>query len=293
MSKLALGTVQFGLPYGIANKKGQVGLEEASKILERAFAAGIDTLDTAIAYGDSEKVLGKIGVDQWKIVSKLPAVPDNFSNTREVTIWVQEQLSESLRRLRVKSLYGILLHNPKDLVGPWGEAIFKALLDLRAQNKFQKIGVSVYSPEELNPLFLKYSFDLVQAPFNVFDRRLQTSGWLQKLYGMQVEVHARSIFLQGLLLMSPDERPEKFRPWTDLFLRWHAWLNDMQITPLQASLSYILLQPEISKVLVGIDSYIQFQELLTVLDTPSYFAPPDAISTDCADLIHPSRWGRL
>ena len=111
--KLVLGTVQFGLPYGIANQVGQVSLAEGTSILQLATACGIDTLDTAIAYGESEQRLGQIGVKGWQIVSKLPPIPDG---TAQPIRWVETEVASSLQNLNVSSLYGLLLHRPLQLL---------------------------------------------------------------------------------------------------------------------------------------------------------------------------------
>ena len=143
---LALGTVQFGLDYGVANQAGQVTLVEAGNILNLAAARGIDTLDTAIGYGESEAMLGKIGGHGWRIVSKLPAIPDECT---DINGWVNIQIDVSLARLQIDQLDAILLHRPAQLFGVNGKKLARALEDLKVQRRVRKIGVSIYDPEEL------------------------------------------------------------------------------------------------------------------------------------------------
>ena len=116
MSKLALGTVQFGLEYGVANESGQINFSEAKNILKLAKEKNIDLIDTAIAYGNSEKVIGKIGIEGFKYISKLPALPENC---KDIDYWIKDMVEASLNRLRIENLYGLLLHQPKDLLGAW------------------------------------------------------------------------------------------------------------------------------------------------------------------------------
>src|SRR5262245_8105630 len=123
--RLALGTVQFGLRYGIANEIGQVGRDQAAAILAHAHAAEVDTLDTAIGYGQSEQRLGEIGVAGWRVVSKLPSIPESCA---DVSRWVHESLDGSLSRLGIPKLYGLLLHRPQELLGRNGPALHRALL---------------------------------------------------------------------------------------------------------------------------------------------------------------------
>jgi Predicted oxidoreductases (related to aryl-alcohol dehydrogenases) len=116
--RVALGTVQFGLSYGIANQSGQISRDEASAILQEAWASGIRMLDTAIVYGESEQVLGEIGIPSWDVVSKLPEIPLDCSNVME---WVFDSINGSLDRLKIDCLYGLLLHRPEQLLLPFGE----------------------------------------------------------------------------------------------------------------------------------------------------------------------------
>ncbi len=286
MKRLALGTVQFGLPYGVANRRGQVSLDEARAILKHAEAAGLDTLDTAVAYGNSEQRLGEIGVPQWKVVSKLSAIPEGCS---DVAAWVGASVAASLQHLQVRRLSGLLLHRPEELLGAQGDLLYAALTRLKDDGLVQKIGVSIYDPEELNALCVKFRFDLVQAPFNLLDHRLIDSGWLARLSKQGTEVHVRSVFLQGLLLMRSADRPEKFNRWQSLWDRWQQWLATTKLTPLQACLRHALAQPEIDRVIVGVDSLNQLKEILSANEGVIPEVPAELRAND-RDLINPSRW---
>ena len=287
--KLALGTVQFGLPYGIANQAGQVSRDEAGAILDYAWAQGIDTLDTAIAYGESEQRLGEIGVGQWKLISKLPALPESC---KDVTAWVQEQVASSLSRLGVNELYGLLLHSSEQLLGKDGKALYQALQGLKEAGQVQKVGVSIYTPNELEPITKLFRLDLVQAPFNLVDRRLHTSGWLQRLKHAGVEIHTRSAFLQGLLLMPRADIPAKFVPWTELWDKWHNWLACHSATAVHACLAYPLSFPEIDRVVIGTDSKNQLEQ---IIGAALGGVPDDLPDLRCEDenLINPAYWSRL
>ncbi len=285
-SRLALGTAQFGLPYGVANQVGQVRGAKAGSILDLAWSAGIDTLDTAIAYGESEQRLGDAGVGQWRVISKLPAVPEGCTG---VANWVRESIQGSLQRLQIPRLYGLLLHCPEQLLGPQGVELHRTLVALREQGKVEKIGVSIYGPDELDALWPRYRLDLVQAPFNILDRRLATSGWLTRLHQAGAEVHVRSVFLQGLLLMDAVDRPAKFNRWQPLWGEWHRWLDGQALTPLQACLGFAYSQAEIDRVVVGVDSLKQLQEILVGVKGPAV-EPPTVLMSGDLDLINPSRW---
>lgn len=289
MLRLALGTAQFGLPYGIANQDGQVTRTVAKAMLQLAAANGIDTLDTAIAYGESENCLGEVGTQGFKLVTKLPAVPDGCA---DVSGWVKDQIAASLSRLGVSAVYGLLLHRPQQLLETGGAALYQTLQELKKAGQVQKTGVSIYAPSELEALIPRYRFDLVQAPFNLVDRRLHTSGWLQRLKDNGVEIHARSVFLQGLLLMDSAKRPEIFNRWQPLWKQWHCWLDDVKLTPLQACLGFALAQPEIDRIVVGVDSLKHLQDIVASPNISTIEFPKNLESTDLA-LINPSEWKKL
>lgn len=284
--RLALGTAQFGLPYGVANHTGQVGRDEARAILAHARDAGIDTLDTAMAYGESELRLGEAGVEGWKVISKLSAIPPSCP---DVAGWVQESVLGSLARLRIPRLSGLLLHRPQELLGEQGQILYRALSALKEQGLVVKIGVSIYGPEELDALSPHFRFDLVQAPFNIVDRRMATSGWLKKLHQSGTEVHIRSAFLQGLLLMDEQRRPAFFQRWQPLWKEWHRWLVEQALSPLQACLGFVLAQPEVGRVVLGIDSLEQLRGILASAGAP-VVVPPTTLASQDLDLINPARW---
>ncbi len=287
--KLALGTVQLGLKYGIANKYGQVSLDETEEILEHASKNGIDLLDTAIAYGESEQRLGQIGIQGWRVVSKLSEIPEGCQN---ISQWIATSVQESLRRLRQKSLYGLLLHRPYQLLSKNGDDLFQELQKLKSSGKVNKIGVSIYDPAELEVICNRYEIDIVQAPLNIVDHRIVESGWLSRLSERGVELHVRSVFLQGLLLMSASERPQKFNKWTSLWSNWDKWLKENNLTPLQACLRYVLSFSEIKKIIVGVDSLQQLDDIISVSKNSLPDVPENIFCSD-VDLVNPTRWDSL
>lgn len=283
--KIALGTVQFGLEYGVANTKGRVPEETAQEILGLARELGVDTLDTAAAYGTSEEVLGRTGVDAFKVISKVPPGTEHLEKPAN---WVKRCIDQSLSNLRCDSLYGLLLHRPLDLLQSNGRELYDALVDIKRQGLAEKIGISVYGPDDLEKL-AAFDFDLVQAPMNILDRRLKNSGWLEKLSKQGTEVHMRSAFLQGLLLMPAAQRPEYFKPWRSLFTEYDAWVAVQQLTPLQACLGYLNGHPEINKIVVGVDTPEQLREIVSAAKTPTPTVP-DNIQTSDLNLINPGLW---
>jgi len=289
-NRLALGTVQFGLDYGVANEAGQVAFEEVHHVMDLAKANEIDVLDTAIAYGTSEEVLGKVGVDGFRVVTKLPPLAENQNNVAQ---WVTKQVRESLARLGQKKVYGLLLHRSEDLSASQSRQLIQALADLKDVGIVQKIGVSIYSPDQLKLINNKIKIDLVQAPLNVVDRRLQASGWLDRLKNDGVEVHTRSAFLQGLLLMNRNEIPKKFSRWASLWNMWHQNLRESEVSPIEACLAYPLSLEQVDQVIVGVDSTKQLQAILSSVSSLGHALDTSFMVSNDENLINPYNWGNL
>ena len=187
--KLALGTAQFGSHYGLTNNLGKVPLYEVKKIISKAKEINLKTIDTAMDYFDSEEVLGKTNVTDFEIISKLPEIPKNT----DIKFWIQDKVKKSLFNLKVLKLRGLLLHKPIQMLQSEGDEIFNSLYHLKEVGLIEKIGVSVYNFEELDllikkfklinsvPAIKKFKFDIVQAPINIFDRRMIDSKMIYEL----------------------------------------------------------------------------------------------------------------
>jgi aryl-alcohol dehydrogenase-like predicted oxidoreductase len=284
-----LGAAQFGQNYGVANTIGYIDEKKAASIVRRSQEMGFDTLDTAIAYGESESILGNIGVDQWKIISKLPAIHESCL---DINKWILNLTLESLNRLKIKKLYGLVLHRSNQLNESNGPDIYEALVALKHKGLVEKIGVSIYAPGDLEALWGKYRFDLVQAPLNILDRRMVCSGWAERIKRSDCELHVRSVFLQGLLLIPACRRPLQFARWSDIWDEWDRWLLKTGLTPLEACLRYVNSITTVDRLVVGVDSVEQLEEIVGSADGQLYNLPRFNPLRD-ERLISPARWNEL
>ena len=291
MSKLGLGTVQFGTDYGLNSLDGQVRPQEVKKILNYARSKQIVLLDTAPAYGNSEEILGGINNSEFQVVTKTRHF-DTLKITNDEVSLLYQDFNNSLKKLNQIKIYGLLIHNADDLLKPGGEKILDLLQKFKQTNKLMKVGVSVYDHIKLHSILDNFDIDMVQLPFNIIDRRMLDSGMLASLYKKGIEVHARSVFLQGLLLMSAKLMPSKFNRWNNLWKLWHEWLHDNRISPVEASVRYAISFSEISKVLVGVDSVNQLKEIYKA-SSGTLPKIPDELQTTDADLLNPSNWEQL
>lgn len=288
-SKLAIGTANFGLDYGLNNVSGKVSDHELSSIIEFALQSGIKTIDTAQTYGDSEERLGRCSNLELQIITKIGVGLDKDYHKNAVSTSIET----SLRNLNVDRLYAVLLHQPELLLGVNGIEILAELKFLKSQKMIEKIGVSIYSPEILHDIINVFEPDIVQAPFNVFDQRLYVSGWAERLKSMGAEIHIRSAFLQGLLLMKNHELPARFQMrWAAVFERWFAHQKEFGHSALEIALSFCLEQSWADKVVVGVDNVKQLQRLVDI-ETQSMSNISASFAVEDELLITPSNWNEI
>lgn len=254
ISKICLGTVQFGLDYGIANNRGKVPKEEVFEIFKHAQGIGLNTLDTSVAYGDSERIIGEYiekAPIPFEIVSKILIDSNDFDPDG-----VRLELQDSLQRLKVKKLYGCLIHRFEDFL-KHGQ-LWNVLEALKIEGFVEKIGFSLYRPEDLDLIRDRgVSFDILQVPFSILDRRFEK--YFKRLREENIEIHVRSVFLQGLVFLSPDQLPDKLSHASGPVhhLQRVSQKHNLSISAL--CLNYVLLNHFIDKVVIGVDGLEHFQ----------------------------------
>ena len=284
MNRIVLGGAQLGLPYGILDGGETLSREEVARILDTAVGHGVDSIDTAIAYGQSESVIGETAQNRFNIISKLPPLPPEVSNVSE---WVHMQVEASLSRLKCTSLDALLLHRPQDLTEAHGAELFAAISSLKIEKTIQRFGVSIYTPDELNGIIGTFDIDVVQAPLNVFDRRIL--GVISQLSALNIEVHVRSVFLQGVLIAKPEDRPQRFNQWSEHFAMFDEWVNSSGMSAMACCLGFALQQPGIAKLVIGTTSATSLAEMMTSIPN-SHLEVPAHLQSSIEQLIDPRVW---
>jgi aryl-alcohol dehydrogenase-like predicted oxidoreductase len=300
MTALGLGTAQLGLPYGISNRGGQPSEAEAEAILRCALDRGVHVVDTAPAYGEAEALLGRLlpaGAD-IRLVTK--TAPLAGAEVRAADVGeVRRSAERSLERLRRDRLDGLLVHHGSDLALPGGERLAEELIGLRDAGIASRIGVSVYDRDEVDIARKLLPLDIVQLPLNVLDQRLLRDGTLAELREEGVEVHARSAFLQGLLLMDPEELPARLAATGEPLRRYHELRRRLGLTPIEAALGFVRDTGAVDVALIGANSAGELEECAPALrgrgapglrehPAPSLDYAPFAL--DDPNLIDPRQW---
>lgn len=286
-SKLVLGTAQLGQKYGVANTGNSTGLGAAREIVDVARAGGISTIETSIAYKQSLEYLSLLGVADFDVIGK---VGSQLSGDGKITVANLrseiKQLQESCGKYELAT---VLIHNSRLLSGENGEEICSELQGLKSEGVAGQVGVSVYTPEELDLIPCLETLDVIQAPLNVFDSRFLQQSTAKKLEMNNLELHARSIFLQGLLLMSDSLRPKQFARWSANFGELEQLAHSHNVTKLTLCLKFATDQSAVKRIVIGADSADQLRELLNS-NSRAHFGAEIPLSIADEELIDPRRW---
>lgn len=290
--RLGLGTVQFGLDYGISNRSGRPGTEEVGIILTEAATAGLEVLDTAPVYGDAENRIGMAlpAEAHFRIVTKTMPV-----NATEITADDAQRLLDdverSRRRLRCDRLYGLMAHRSADLFKPGGQRLIEAMEMARDRGWVERIGASMYDADDVDALLRLWTPSLVQLPINALDQRLCRSGHLVQLSKLGVEIHARSVFLQGLLLMEPEQTPPFFAPIRPALTALRNGWHDAGLSSVEGALAHVLAIPQVETVVVGATKSTELRETIAAARVAMTRHPTVSPTSDVAACyLNPALW---
>lgn len=285
--KLALGTAQIGLHYGTFNREGQIKFGEAKSILDYASAAGIDTIDTARAYGNSEDVLGSLRAAQrFRVVTKI----SSLGHSKDKAGAVEEQIARSKAALCAESLDTVLFHSAEDLLGDQANLCWNQAERAQADGTVVRLGVSVYDAVQALAIAERFPIKVVQLPVSVFDQRAIANGALAKLKAQGIEVHARSVFLQGFALCDPDNLPFSLMQFRPVLTTFRAFADGKGISPLAAALGFVRLQPYVDRVVVGVQSAKELEEICRASYQLLDLAGADVVASTEQQLLNPGMW---
>lgn len=265
--RVCLGTVQFGLKYGINNKTGKPGQEQVFAMLDLAVEKGIEYFDTAVAYGNAEEILGKYFSsrnlqNQVKVISKLQ--PNLIADDdHKAELIVEEEIRKSLERLNLEYLEGYLLHTPTNF---YNKRIMNGLLGAKEKGLIRNLGVSIYETQHALDVVNSGMVDYIQIPYNVLDQRLEKTDFFTIAKRQGITVFARAPFLQGLLLMDAEEIPESI-PGARVYVKEFARIIARHgLSKVEATLLFSYQNPHLDRVVWGVDTLEQLLEDITVCE---------------------------
>jgi aryl-alcohol dehydrogenase-like predicted oxidoreductase len=290
IKKIILGTAQFGKKYGITNKAGSTQNHEIKKILKICKTKKIRLIDSAINYRKAEKKLGLNSLKDFKIITKIPSVP---INKKDVKSWVVKITERTLKKLKQKHLHAVLVHDSSNLVGSQKNELYEAMCHLKKTGLTKKIGVSIYDFKEMKKIISEYKIDIVQVPFNILDRRILDKKLLNLLKRKKIEIHARSIFLQGLLLSNEYTRFKKFRKFKKLWNDIDKYCIKNKTNILNIALNYVLSKKQIKRVVIGFEDSKQLKQILVNIDNFKKKKNFNKLISRSELLINPSNWKKI
>ena len=260
--KIIIGTAQFGRNYGVTNFSGRTRLSELKKIINESYKNNINFFDTAPSYGDAEEKLGRCLKKSSNIVTKLIGVSDKQINERSLKK-IRVHFYKSLKNLNLNRIYGVLIHSTNDIYKKNFKLIVDFLKDLKKRKLIKKIGISIYEKKDFDQTLKIFKPDIVQLPINIADQRLLDKNFLKEIKRKNIEIHARSIFLQGILISKKNKLPPSLKKsYQEYYLDFHNKLKEKRITAIEACLYFISSIKEIDKIVIGVDTLSQLKEIL-------------------------------
>lgn len=275
LSSLTLGTVQLGMPYGIANLSGKPALLESDLLLKTAIDGGVTCYDTAGAYGDSEKVLGQFFSNRPKpvIITKLRLEYNNSTKQHDLEKQMRKEVTTSLDQLQISKIPVMMLHNP-DVLLYHGESVKSCFQTLMSEQLISKAGVSFGADiHESFTHLLEYVeddiYEAVQIPMNLLDHRLLHNNGLKRLHELGKLIFVRSLFLQGLLFMSPDALPDHLHEAREPLCTLRSLAEEEGLSLSQLAVTFIRDLPEIDSLVIGAETAMQFKDSLKLIAGPA------------------------
>ena len=291
INKIILGTVQLGIPYGINNKAGMLAVEDAIELLYTAYDEGLRILDTAEAYGKAQEI---IGIYHKRFPNKRFNVITKYSShfqAGQVSPNIADNIYRDIEELNIESLWGYMFHNYSDYKSNRNN--LNSLTNLKHTGTIKKIGVSLYTNEELEDIIKDEQIDFIQLPFNLLDNFNHRGYLIQKAKNKGKEIHIRSVFLQGLFFKSSDDLPDKLiplRPYLSCIEKL-ATVNELGINHL--ALAYAVQQKSIDKVLIGVDTTKHLKENISLLHhtiSDEIIQAVNKLKVEEIELLNPVNW---
>lgn len=278
--EVILGSANFAQGYGLL--ENNLPISDIEQLLSLAHDEGIKLVDTSPSYGDSEKILGDLADGRFEFITK-------FSNFDAENLELEEKIDGSLARLKTTHLHAMLFHRSSDLLGSNGKKLLRKALELKESGIITNVGVSIYDPAELDSISEIDFLDIVQGPLNVFDQRIIATGWASKMESLGIQFHARSIFLQGMLLLAPGDIPDKMRKFESSWLAYHDWMSSKGLEGAEAPCSFIKDKTQVSAAVVGVNSTGQLREIMSAFEHTEKYDGTE-LRTNDLNLIDPRNW---
>ena len=264
--KIILGSANVNSCYGLG--KNKIKAREFISLMNLAFEKGVKTIDTSPVYNNAEIIIGK-SKKKFNVITKIPKIPHNIKKI-DLEGWIKKNFFNSNKIIK-KKIYGILIQNAEILLSNKADIVYDTLLNLKKKHTFKKIGISIYNFKTLELVTKKFAIDFVQLPYNILDQRFSKKKIIKIVKKKKIEIHARSIFLQGLLTNTKIHLPKKLSNLEKGLKRWRRWIKDKNINPAHACIDFVLRNKNIDKLVIGFNSKNNLEDALKFKKTKLNF----------------------
>ena len=289
-TEIIFGTAQLVQGYGLDN--AYINKVELEKIFTILNLNNIIYIDTAVNYHDVLKKLGKFDLSKFKIINKFPKIKSNSEEDMRKEIEIFFELS--LKNLNINKIDTVLLHDLEDIKNNEKVNLFLNIFnDYKIKNYVSKFGISIYDPKFIQDINYIDKIDVIQAPYNLIDREIEEKDFLKIINQKKIEIHARSIFLQGLLLAKNDLLYSKFKKWMPIWNKWDDFKNKYYyVDPAEICFNFVKSKNFIDKIIIGVNSCQQLQNIMKYKSSEIIYNFPNLLSRD-RNLIYPYNWSKI
>ena len=264
MKKIILGTAQFSGNYGITKKDDYLSQNESHKILKTLLAKKLRHLDTSIDYKNSFKKIKSFNFNNWQITTKMDPKNLDFSSEHNLYLSVENQIKLIKKQSSIKTIKNLLLRNSNIILTPKGKILFKVLKKIKKNKLIINFGYSIYSFKNLEKIIINFRPDLIQCPYNIFDRRIENIKIKNILKKKKIKVQVRSIFLQGILLKKINQLPKFFLKWKKLFLNFENLTKINKLSPLSLCFNFVNNNKDIDEIVIGVQNNKELKEIFDI-----------------------------
>jgi aryl-alcohol dehydrogenase-like predicted oxidoreductase len=282
--EIILGTAQLDDGYG-QTRRGELLLDEVKKIFDYSYSHGINHLDTAPVYGNSEYIIGQLNA-MHKITTKIPSYLDETCSYED---WITGSISGSLIKLKKNSVENLLFHDARNFIENFSPKISELLNHYKINGTVKKIGFSIYNPNEFDEIFKLYKPDLIQFPLNPFDQRFLSQNFIELRTKSGIETYARSIFLQGTLLSRNFKNINYFARWGKTFELWDQFCINNNLKTIEACLIFVQSIKHLTGFTFGVNSIEELKEIVSAISIKKNISF-STLSMNDLNLLDPRRW---
>ena len=289
MKKIVLGTAQFSGNYGVTRKNSFLTKNEAHKILKTLLTKKLRHLDTSIDYENSLNKINSFNFNNWQITTKMDPKKLDFSSEQNLYLSVENQIKLIKQNSSIKTIKNLLIRNSNMILTPKGKILYKVLKKIKKNKLIINFGYSIYSFKNLEKIIINFKPDLIQCPYNVFDRRIENIKIKNILKKKKIKVQARSIFLQGVLLKKIDQLPKFFHKWKKLFLNFENLIKINKLTALSLCFNFVNNNKDIDEILIGVQNNKELKEILNIELKRKILMSKELLNPSLK-LIDPTKW---